>query len=84
VWDAVSGGELHSFQHNHIVKSVCFSDDGSLFATASNEKLVRVFDLNKPDAGQSKLRIVQKIRHLCTPKQNNERRCDEARKRPAE
>lgn len=53
MWDAVGGAELHSFQHNHIVKSVTFSSDGSLFATASNEKLVRVFDLNKPDAGQA-------------------------------
>lgn len=51
VWDAVSGEEMHSFQHKHIVKSVNFSGDSSLFATASNEKLVRIFDLNKPDSG---------------------------------
>ncbi|KAJ8963807.1 hypothetical protein NQ317_008855 [Molorchus minor] len=51
VWDAISGEELHSFQHNHIVKSVNFSKDSSLLTTGSNEKLVRVFDLNKPEAG---------------------------------
>ncbi|RZB38663.1 serine-threonine kinase receptor-associated protein [Asbolus verrucosus] len=50
VWDAISGEELHSFQHNHIVKSVNFSKDSALLATGSNEKLVRIFDLNKPDA----------------------------------
>lgn len=50
VWDAVSGEEIHSFQHKHIVKSVNFSSDNSLFATASNEKLVRIYDLNKPDS----------------------------------
>lgn len=50
VWDAVSGEELHSFKHNHIVKSVDFSSSSSLFATASAEKLVRVFDLEKPEA----------------------------------
>ena len=55
VWDANSGEELHSFQHKHIVKSVNFSKDSSLLATGSNEKLVRIFDLNKPDA--SKLTI---------------------------
>uniref|UniRef100_A0A1B6E8F8 Serine-threonine kinase receptor-associated protein n=1 Tax=Clastoptera arizonana TaxID=38151 RepID=A0A1B6E8F8_9HEMI len=49
VWDAVSGEELHSFPHKHIVKSVNFSSDSSLFATASNEKVIRIFDLNKPD-----------------------------------
>ncbi|KAE8738473.1 hypothetical protein FOCC_FOCC016032 [Frankliniella occidentalis] len=50
VWDAVSGDELHSFQHNHIVKSVGFSADSSHFVTGSNEKLLRIFDLNKPEA----------------------------------
>ncbi|XP_054284805.1 serine-threonine kinase receptor-associated protein [Macrosteles quadrilineatus] len=66
VWDAVGGAEQHSFQHNHIVKSVCFSDDGSLFATASNEKLVRVFDLNKPDAGPQKFSgHTSSLRHVC-------------------
>lgn len=52
VWDAVSGEELHSFQHNHIVKSVNFSKDSALLATGSNEKLVRIFDLNKTDASR--------------------------------
>ncbi|XP_050500247.1 serine-threonine kinase receptor-associated protein [Diabrotica virgifera virgifera] len=50
VWDAISGEELHSFQHNHIVKSVDFSRDSSCMVTGSNEKLVRIFDLNKPEA----------------------------------
>ncbi|CAG2062639.1 unnamed protein product [Timema podura] len=50
VWDAVSGEVLHSFQHNHIVKSVNFSSNSSLFVTGSNEKLIKIFDLNKPDA----------------------------------
>lgn len=50
VWDAVTGEELHSFQHNHIVKSVDFSKNSSLMVTGSNEKLVRIFDLNKPEA----------------------------------
>lgn len=50
VWDAISGEEVHSFQHNHIVKSVNFSQDSNLLATASNEKLIRIFDLNKPEA----------------------------------
>lgn len=51
VWDAISGEELHSFQHNHIVKSVNFSNDSGYLSTGSNEKLIRIFDLNKPEAG---------------------------------
>ncbi|XP_014214063.1 serine-threonine kinase receptor-associated protein isoform X2 [Copidosoma floridanum] len=50
VWDAIKGEEVHSFQHKHIVKSVDFSKDSVYLCTASNEKLVRIFDLNKPEA----------------------------------
>ncbi|KAK3098632.1 hypothetical protein FSP39_021396 [Pinctada imbricata] len=50
IWDALSGEELHSFSHKHIVKSVDFSLDGQSLLTGSNEKLLRVFDLNQPDA----------------------------------
>lgn len=52
VWDAITGEELHSFQHNHIVKTVNFSKDSNLLVTGSNEKLVRIFDLNRPDASK--------------------------------
>jgi serine-threonine kinase receptor-associated protein len=52
VWDALSGDEIHSFQHNHIVKSVDFCEsEPNLLATGSNEKLIRIYDLNKPEAG---------------------------------
>ncbi|CAB0038967.1 unnamed protein product [Trichogramma brassicae] len=50
VWDALSGEEIHSFQHKHIVKAVDFSRDSVYLSTGSNEKLVRIFDLNKPEA----------------------------------
>jgi len=50
VWDAMKGEEMHSFAHRHIVKSVDFSPDSNHFLTGSNEKLLRIFDLNKPEA----------------------------------
>lgn len=53
IWDAISGEEVHSFQHNHIVKSVNFSQDSNLLVTGSNEKLIRIFDLNKPEISMS-------------------------------
>ena len=52
IWDAVSGSELHSFSHRHIVKSVNFSQDNSSLVTGSNEKLIRIWDLNKPEMGK--------------------------------
>ena len=52
LWNAEKGEELQTFQHNHIVKSVDFNKDGTQLLTGSNEKLLRVFDLGKPDAGR--------------------------------
>lgn len=50
VWNAVTGAEIHSFQHKHIVKSVAFDRDSENIVTGSNEKLVRVFNLEQPEA----------------------------------
>lgn len=51
IWDAVSGDELHTFSHKHIVKSVDFSRDSKLLLTASQEKKLKIFDLEKHEAG---------------------------------
>ncbi|XP_041978551.1 serine-threonine kinase receptor-associated protein [Aricia agestis] len=51
LWDARFGEVVHTFDHEHIVKSVNFNADDNLLLTASNEKIIRVFDLNKSDAG---------------------------------
>lgn len=50
VWDAVAGEELHTFSHSHIVKTVDFSSDSTELLTGSNEKLLKIFDLGKPEA----------------------------------
>lgn len=49
VWNAVTGEELHSFQHNHIVKTVAFDSQSQHLVTGNNEKLIRVYDLNQPN-----------------------------------
>lgn len=51
LWDARYGEVVHTFEHEHIVKSVNFNHDDTMLLTASNEKLIRVFDLNRTDAG---------------------------------
>lgn len=50
VWDAYSGKALHSFPHNHIVRTVAISPDSNQIVTGGQEKKVRIFDLQKPDA----------------------------------
>ncbi|XP_071822526.1 serine-threonine kinase receptor-associated protein-like [Apostichopus japonicus] len=50
LWDTVSGEQLHEFTHKHIVKAVEFSPDSNHLLTGSNEKILRIFDLQRPDA----------------------------------
>lgn len=49
VWDALAGTELCTLPHSHIVRSVDFSKDDRYLLTGSNEKLMKVFDLENPD-----------------------------------
>ncbi|CAN6456199.1 unnamed protein product [Victoria cruziana] len=50
IWDALTGDELHSFDHKHIVRACAFSEDTKLLLTGGLEKVLRIFDLNRPDA----------------------------------
>lgn len=50
IWDTYSGQPLHSFPHNHIVRSVAISPSTVHLLTGGQEKKVRVFDIRRPDA----------------------------------
>ncbi|CAL5444040.1 unnamed protein product [Camellia sinensis] len=50
LWDALTGDELQSFEHKHIVRACSFSEDTHLLLTGGVEKILRIFDLNRPDA----------------------------------
>lgn len=50
VWDAITGDVKHSFEHKHIVRSCAFSEDTNLLLTGGMEKVLRIYDLNRPDA----------------------------------
>jgi serine-threonine kinase receptor-associated protein len=47
LWDALTGSEVHTFSHKHIVKSVDFSLDSTKLITGCNDKNLRLFDLNE-------------------------------------
>lgn len=47
VWSAASGEEDFTLAHKHIVKSVNFSADSASLATGSNDKIIRIFNLEK-------------------------------------
>jgi serine-threonine kinase receptor-associated protein len=47
LWDTISGDELKSFKHSHIVKCSIFSKDGKSIITGGHEKKLRLWDLEK-------------------------------------
>ncbi|EHB01677.1 Serine-threonine kinase receptor-associated protein, partial [Heterocephalus glaber] len=50
VWDAVSGDELMTLNHKHIVKTPDFTQDSNYLLTGGQDKLLHIYDLNKPEA----------------------------------
>ncbi|KAG2469343.1 STRAP protein, partial [Polypterus senegalus] len=50
VWDAVTGDELLTLAHKHIVKSVNFTQDSGYLLTGGQDKILRIYDLCKPEA----------------------------------
>uniref|UniRef100_H2YBB7 Serine-threonine kinase receptor-associated protein n=1 Tax=Ciona savignyi TaxID=51511 RepID=H2YBB7_CIOSA len=50
LWDAVKGDVITSYPHKHIVKAVAFSPDCTRLLTGGQEKVVRSFLLEKPEA----------------------------------
>ncbi|KAI0060860.1 WD40 repeat-like protein [Artomyces pyxidatus] len=50
IWDTYSGEPLHSFPHNHIVRSVAIAPSAGHLLTGGQEKKARIFDLARPDA----------------------------------
>lgn len=56
LWNAVAGEELHTLTHPHIVRCVDLDEDGSRLLTGSNDKSLRIFNLNKEDAAPTVLK----------------------------
>ncbi|KAL5533068.1 hypothetical protein ACEPAF_4844 [Sanghuangporus sanghuang] len=50
IWDAYTGDALHSFPHNHIVRSVALSPSAEHLLTGGQEKKARIFNLTRSDA----------------------------------
>jgi serine-threonine kinase receptor-associated protein len=50
VWDALTGLEKANLQHKHIVRTLCFTPCSTKLVTGGHEKLLRLFDVDRPEA----------------------------------
>lgn len=50
IWDALTGLEKASLQHHHIVRTCCFSPCSGKLVTGGHEKLLRLFEVERPEA----------------------------------
>jgi serine-threonine kinase receptor-associated protein len=50
IWNAETGACMHTLNHKHIVKTAIFAENSKQLFTGGSEKVLRVFDLEKPDA----------------------------------
>jgi len=55
IWNAVSGKTIHTYEHNHVVKTCDFNPASTHLVTGGMEKLVRIFDIERSDADPIKL-----------------------------
>jgi serine-threonine kinase receptor-associated protein len=50
LWDAITGEEKAEFAHGKIVKDICFSPEESHLLSGGHEKILRLWDIERPDA----------------------------------
>jgi len=55
LWDAMSGNELHTFVQGRVIKAVSFSQDDKKMVTGGQDKILRIYDLEKPTSPPSEL-----------------------------
>eukprot|EP00879_Flechtneria_rotunda_P000387 GHRR01000480.1.p1 GENE.GHRR01000480.1~~GHRR01000480.1.p1 ORF type:complete len:326 (+),score=85.79 GHRR01000480.1:155-1132(+) len=55
IWDALTGLEKATLQHKHIVRTCSFASCSNKLVTGGHEKLLRVFDVERPDAAPAQL-----------------------------
>jgi len=49
LWSGITGDELQTFPHRHLVKACAFSTDSRHIMTGGMEKKLRIYDLEKPE-----------------------------------
>jgi WD40 repeat protein len=55
VWDALTGDELFELKHRKIVRAADWSADSAHIVTGGKEGVLRLYDVNRPEAEPSML-----------------------------
>lgn len=55
LWDALTGLEKATLQHKHIVRTCCFSPCSGKLVTGGYEKLLRLYEVERPEAAPREL-----------------------------
>jgi serine-threonine kinase receptor-associated protein len=64
LWNSITGEEIFSLSHNHVVKTGCFSADSRVVLTGGKEKKVRIFDVRNPSADPTVLVLGAPIQQI--------------------
>lgn len=57
LWCATTGKELHEFKHKHVVKSIDFSHDSMLIATACQNGQVAIYQTSSPSTAPVEVKV---------------------------
>jgi serine-threonine kinase receptor-associated protein len=71
LWNSVTGAEMITLTHNHIVKTGCFSSDSRVMLTGGKEKKIRIYDVANPAADPSVVQMQATIQHILSPSASN-------------
>ncbi len=71
LWNALTGEDMKTLEHKHIVKTACFSSDSRFLLTGGKEKKVRIFDVGNPDAAAAILPMEKDVQQILSPSDSN-------------
>ena len=64
VWSAISGQEIASLEHSHVVRAVAWSPDGRSLATGGHDRAVRIFSTDNWEVPPHVLPYTEKVNRL--------------------
>jgi serine-threonine kinase receptor-associated protein len=71
LWNALTGEDLVTLTHKHIVKTACFSADSKVMLTGGKEKKIRIYDVENPETPPAVIAMPDSIQQILAPTDPN-------------